>query len=81
MAELDEVELVLKERDDHIRFIFAKMESEVAKGRAENTELQNTFNLLKDDFLYNLKLISERDEDLDRCETAIEQLKSELSDR
>jgi predicted NAD/FAD-binding protein len=75
------VEALLHDRDQKLRDIYAGLELAIVQKTQENDETKQRLQALKEDFLFNLKLLEERDTELERFESISEALRKEVFDR
>ncbi|KAJ3329355.1 hypothetical protein HDU76_008074 [Blyttiomyces sp. JEL0837] len=72
---------VVNERDQRLREVFIKLEETVSEKTLELDKVKATLANLQDDFLYNLKLLKDRDVELEKYDSLKETWKIETRNR
>ncbi|KAJ3414494.1 Coiled-coil domain-containing protein 57 [Chytridiales sp. JEL 0842] len=78
---LEVVEALLQDRDQKLRDLYAGLDLAIKQKSQEYEDTKLVLQNLKEDFVFNLRLIEERDLELERFEALGESLKKELYDR
>ncbi|KAI8846178.1 hypothetical protein BC829DRAFT_271903 [Chytridium lagenaria] len=75
------LEAVFQDRDEKLRGLFASLEATIKEKDGFIQEASACWKALKEDFTYNLKLLEERDVELERYDVLVESTKTELNQK